>query len=168
MNNPYSAEQIYGFCEQHWPETHNVPHHYVLYLHRLVQLETQSSDQVMKQHGLSGAEFDILATLRRAEPPHILSPTALQRSTLLSSGGQTKLLYQLEAKGLIERSINPNDKRSKFVHLNTKGQALVEIVMSETLERLRGLFDQAGLKKKEVKQLISLMGQLLSVLEENN
>ena len=157
--------KVFGFCEQHWPETHNVPHHYVLYLHRLVQLEHQSSDAVMKRHGLSGAEFDILATLRRTESPFVLSPTQLQRSTLLSSGGQTKLLYQLEAKGLIERSVNPDDKRSKFVHLNTAGKELVEVVMAETLARLRGLFDEAGLKKKDVRQLIGLMGKLLTVLE---
>ena len=167
MHKHHSAQQIFDFCKENWPETHTLSHQYVLYLHRLLQLETANSDPVLKKYGLSGAEFDVLATLRRAEPPHVLSPTQLQQSTLLSSGGQTKLLHQLEAKGFVDRSLNEEDKRSKFVHLTASGKVAIEQAMDGLLWRLDDVFKQAGLKKKEIKDLIELLHKLLSVFESD-
>lgn len=167
MVEPYSATQIYSFCEQHWPQSHTLTHQHILYLHRLVQLESLETGQVFKTHELSAAEFDILATLRRTQAPHILSPTELQRSTLLSSGGQTKVLYHLESKRFISRSVNPTDKRSKFVHLTSKGKRTVETAMAEMLERLETVFNQSKLNKQEQSQLIKLLSKLLDTLEDN-
>ncbi len=129
MEHSYSANHVMQLCEENWPATFNATHRFVVYLHRLRALSGQSARKIMKAKGLSVGEFDILATLRRSPPPHRLSPTELQRSTLITSGGLTKLLYQLEAQALVARSVLQADKRSKLVHLAPKGKRLIETAM---------------------------------------
>ncbi len=165
MPNHHSAPELFEFCAENWPETHNTAHQFGLYLRRLSELNSAENIRIFKKHGLSAAEFDVLSTLRRAKAPHILSPSELQCSTLLSSGGQTKLLYQLQDRGLISRSLNPEDKRGKFVHLTEAGKLLIEASMSEMLQRQGNFLSNSGLKKKERKQLLDLLGRLLASLE---
>jgi DNA-binding MarR family transcriptional regulator len=91
--------------------------------------------------GLAGYElppgwFDLLAALRRSGRPYELNPTALMGATLLSSGGMTKRLDQVEAAGLIERRPDPADRRGTLVRLTRNGknaidQALVTHVANE-------------------------------------
>src|SRR5687767_1639902 len=57
------------------------------------------------RHGLDVPSFDVLAALRRAGPPYELTPTALMRSALVTSGAITQRLDRLEEKGLITREI---------------------------------------------------------------
>lgn len=165
MTNNYSVEKIFALCAQHWPETHTPIHHYVLNLHRLSARESAQADQLAKEAGLTLTEFDLLATLRRAEPPHVVNPTVLQRSTLLSSGGLTKILYQMEERGLVERSVAEDDKRGKLVHLTVKGKMLAEQVMADILSQKTQAQSAAGLTVEELNQLNTLLGKLLSPLE---
>ena len=54
---------------------------------RLGRLHTHASraiEEVFRRHGLSIGEFDVLAALRRAGHPHVMTPTALARLVLLS------------------------------------------------------------------------------------
>ena len=49
--------------------------------------------------GLQPGEFVVLATLRRAGAPHMLSPTRLYEAMMISSGGMTARLDRLERAG---------------------------------------------------------------------
>lgn len=164
MTDRYTAAEIFSFCQENWPESCHPVHRYALYLHRLAELDTEVH-QFTRSLGISPTEFDILATLRRSPPPHVLNPTELQRSTLLSSGGQTKLFYQLEEKGFIERSVNEEDKRSKFVHLTMKGKGVVETAMTAVLNKEIEWLNVAGMNVDELAQLTHLLSRLLTVLE---
>jgi DNA-binding MarR family transcriptional regulator len=64
-----------------------------------------ASERELKECGLLGSDFDILATLRRAGEP--LTPTALYQSAMLSSGAMTARLDKLEQRGLIRREASP-------------------------------------------------------------
>ena len=64
-------------------------------------------DRVFQPHGLTGGDFVVLAALRRSGKPYQLTPTALTRSMMVSSGGTTKRLDRLEARGLIRRDPDP-------------------------------------------------------------
>src|SRR3712207_9417693 len=44
------------------------------------------------RHGLDVPSFDVLAALRRAGPPYQLTPTALMRTALVTSGAITQRL----------------------------------------------------------------------------
>ncbi len=80
----------------------------------------------LTEHGLSGAEFDILAALRRAGKPYRMKPQELGRAVLLSSGGTTNTLNRLTARELADRSPDPDDGRSMFIRLTPEGVRLAE------------------------------------------
>lgn len=75
---------------------------------------------------LNAGEFDVLASLRRAGAPFVLSPTQLYATLLITSGTMTHRLTRLEQRGLITREPNPDDSRSLLVRLSEKGQQLID------------------------------------------
>jgi DNA-binding MarR family transcriptional regulator len=89
------------------------------YLERDVELE-------LARFGLSISEFNALSALRRRGEPHALSPTELSRGLMLSSGGVTKLIERLEARGLVVRTPDATDGRSVAVALTPAGRELQE------------------------------------------
>ncbi|MBX4889292.1 MarR family winged helix-turn-helix transcriptional regulator [Rhizobium bangladeshense] len=98
-------------------------------LGRLKRLGThlgREVEAVLMTHGLSTSAFDVLATLRRSGAPHRLSPGELLEMTMVSSGTMTNRIDQLEKAGLVERIVNPHDRRSVLIALTEKGLATVE------------------------------------------
>lgn len=76
--------------------------------------------------GLTAADFDVLATLRRAGTPFRLTPTELGRAMMVSAPGVTKRVDRLEQRGLIRRRPSPSDRRSTVIELTSKGRRLVD------------------------------------------
>jgi DNA-binding MarR family transcriptional regulator len=114
-------------------------------------------------HELDRASFDVLATLRRSEPPHRLTPTQLMRSAMVTSGAITQRLDRLEARGLVARTPNETDGRGTHVSLTDSGRALIDRVLPDhvaTEERLL-----AVLTGTERDQLASTLRRLLLALE---
>lgn len=93
--------------------------------------------------GLAVWEFDVLAALRREEPPHELSPAQLIEATMIGSAAMTNRLDNLTRRGLVERRPNPRDGRSVLVRLTPEGATHVDDAMRRLAEReaeeLRGL-----------------------------
>jgi DNA-binding MarR family transcriptional regulator len=84
-------------------------------------------------HGLELWEFDVLSALRRQGPPYQLSPGALMRTTLVTSGTMTNRIDRLEEAGLVSRSPDPQDKRGVLVTLTAQGQARVDSALADLL-----------------------------------
>ncbi|MBK1649020.1 MarR family winged helix-turn-helix transcriptional regulator [Rhabdochromatium marinum] len=160
------ADTLMQLCAENWPELHGPTQQFIVYLNRVGQLGINEAAQVMRVQGLSLGEFDVLASLRRTAPPHRLSPTQLHCATLITSGGLTKLLYQLEARGLVERQVHAGDKRSKLVLLTTAGKALVESTMAQVIACDQRWLN-AALDENELAQLNQLLGKVLAVLEHD-
>ncbi|WP_152353242.1 MarR family winged helix-turn-helix transcriptional regulator [Brachybacterium subflavum] len=98
--------------------------------------------------GLEGWEFDVLSALRRAgdEP---LSPGALMRQTLVTSGTMSTRLEKLASRGLVRREKDPHDGRAVRVSLEPAGIEKVDAAMEILLESERevlggGRSDTAG------------------------
>lgn len=70
--------------------------------------------------------FDVLATLRRQGAPYRLTPTELSRAAMLTSGAMTNRLDRLEARGLVQREADPDDRRGVLVVLTERGLALAD------------------------------------------
>src|SRR6202142_1421614 len=62
-------------------------------------------------HDLESWEFDVLSALRRAGPPFQLTPGALLRATLVTSGTMTNRIDRLAAAGLGRREADPGARR---------------------------------------------------------
>src|SRR5258706_16363153 len=71
--------------------------------------------------GLTGAQFDIIATLGNTRG---MSCKELGEKTLITKGTMTGVLDRLEAKGLLERPPPPEGGRSWITALTDEGQAL--------------------------------------------
>ena len=82
------------------------------------------ANALLKPLGLSYTDFDVLATLMRSGKPYALTPTALRRSVLITSGAMTAALDRLETGGLIVREPNPDDRRSLTARLTADGRRL--------------------------------------------
>lgn len=78
-------------------------------------------------------EFDVLAALRRAGEPHVLSPGALVTQTMVTSGTMTNRIDRLEARGLVERAPSPEDRRGVLVQLTESGLRRVDAAFSDLL-----------------------------------
>lgn len=109
------------------------------------------------------AEFDVLSTLRRCEPPHQMKPSAIARATMLSPSGMTHRIDQLETAQLVERVADPNSRRTAPVALTRRGleksEHLARSLVDVEEDALRALSQQ------ERTQLDSLLTKLLSGLE---
>ncbi|MGD9700981.1 MAG: MarR family winged helix-turn-helix transcriptional regulator [Acidimicrobiia bacterium] len=95
-------------------------------LGRFLAHASRSVDAVFDAHGLNLGEFDVLAALRRSGEPYVMRPTDLARTLMLSPAGMTNRLDRLEAAGLVERSNDPDDRRSQVVALTGTGRATVD------------------------------------------
>ncbi len=88
-------------------------------------------------HGLETWEFDVLSALRRQGAPYQLSPGALLRATLVTSGTMTNRIDRLAEAGLVSRSRDPQDKRGVLVQLTAAGLRTVDAAMSGPAGRER-------------------------------
>lgn len=113
-------------------------------------------------HGLGPGEFDVLATLRRAPPPHALSPTDLYHATMVTSGAMTGRIDRLETAGLIRRHPDPNDRRAVLVGLTEAGFALIDRVIGRHVANGRRVL--GGLQPDEQRLLAELLGKLIAGL----
>jgi len=111
-------------------------------------------------HGLEAWEFDVLSALRRQGPPFQLTPGALLRATLVTSGTMTHRIDLLAAAGLVRREPDPRDKRGVLVTLTDQGVARADAALADLLRRERVLL--AGLDGRERQHLADLMRILLA------
>jgi DNA-binding MarR family transcriptional regulator len=99
---------------------------------KLSALLSAASKEAITEHGLTYAEFDVLATLRRTGPPYRLTPSGLTRALMFTSGGISNVLQRLETAGLVERGADANDARSRWVQLTSKGAELARTVLHDS------------------------------------
>jgi DNA-binding MarR family transcriptional regulator len=111
------------------------------------------------EYGLEVFEFDVLAALRRAGPPYELSPGQLLHQTLVGSGTMTNRLDRLEARGLVRRRADPEDRRGVRVRLTERGQGLVDAAVTGLLSRESTLL--AALPARDRDRLAGLLRTVL-------
>lgn len=100
-------------------------------VNRLSLLINRRIDDALSAQGRSLADFDVLAALRREGAPYRLKPSELSKRVMLSPSGMTHRVDLLEAAGLVERHLDPTNRRSMPVALTPEG-----IERAEELVRL--------------------------------
>jgi DNA-binding MarR family transcriptional regulator len=117
-------------------------------------------------HELEAWEFDVLSALRRQGSPYQLSPGALLRATLVTSGTMTNRIDRLAARGLVRRHPDPQDKRGVLVELTNIGLRSVDAAMADLLDRERGLL--AALPAVQQRELAGLLRVLLAPFDASS
>jgi DNA-binding MarR family transcriptional regulator len=111
-------------------------------------------------HGLESWEFDVLSALRRAGPPFQLTPGALLRATLVTSGTMTNRIDRLAESGLVVREPDPRDRRGVLVTLSERGREVVDAAFTDLLDREQVLL--VGLQADQRPVLANLLRTLLA------
>jgi DNA-binding MarR family transcriptional regulator len=114
-------------------------------------------------HGLEPWEFDVLSALRRQGPPYELSPGALLRITLVTSGTMTNRIDRLERAGLVSRRPDPQDKRGRPVRLTAEGMAQVDAALADLLTSEQALLHPIPARSQRT--LADLLRDLLAPLD---
>ena len=136
----------------------------MLRLYHAALRHTEELHRFLAQFDLTTIEFVTLRVLRREPPPHVMTPSALHETLVLSPGGMTKILKQLEAKGLVSRRADLVDKRSNLVELTARGQAAIEAAQSAVRELDVALLERT-LSDREQQRLAQLLRKLLMSLD---
>jgi len=104
-------------------------------------------------------QFDVIMTLRRQGQGKTLSPSTLAKEMMLSTSAMTNRLDRLEKRGLIERIVDPKDRRGLKIaltkdgfdltddlvvsHVRTEDEMLQNLNAEETVQ-LRALLKKIG------------------------
>ncbi len=131
---------------------------------RIGQHLSLAMDKTLASHGLNGASFDVLATLRRAGQPYRLSPGDLLATMMVTSGTMTNRIDQLQKAGYVERIHNPKDGRSVIIALTEKGFATVDAAVTAHVETQASLI--SGLSTQDSATLNRLLSKFLTGFEE--
>ena len=129
---------------------------------RLARLLDRVRREAFSAHRIESWEFDVLAALRREGDPYQLSPGALLRQTLVTSGTMTNRVDRLAERGLVERSPDPSDRRGVLVRLTAPGKTAVDGAFESLLASEADLL--SGLSEADRAQLATLLRHLMGPL----
>jgi DNA-binding MarR family transcriptional regulator len=84
-------------------------------------------------NGLTKADFEVLAALRRRGEPYALPQHEIMHVSRRSSGTVSFRVDRLESDGFVRRSPDPGDARSVIVALTESGKRLVDRIAAAHL-----------------------------------
>ena len=126
------------------------------------QVETVIRKRLRQEAGITLARFDFMAQLHRH--PDGLAMSVLSRYLMVTGGNVTGLADELEKEGLVERIMDPNDRRSSRVSLTRKGRRLFDKLAATHESWIVSMFERMG--TAEMRQLYELLGRLRIQLAE--
>lgn len=136
--------EIMAAWKRERPDLDPSPQGVIARLHRVALALTERLVAVYAQFDLSEGEFDVLATLRRAGEPYERAAGDLADHTLVTTGGLTKRVDRLEARGLVERRAEASDARRRLVRLTPAGRDLIDRAFTAHLANEHRLLDELG------------------------
>src|SRR5579862_3634897 len=105
--------------------------------------------------GLGLSDFAVLEVLLNKGPQRV---NDIGRRVDLTSGSITTAIDRLEARGLVARGLDDDDRRSRIVRLTPKGRARIREVFGQHAAALEAA--SSGLSRSERKSLIGLLKKL--------
>ncbi|MFW2405616.1 MAG: MarR family winged helix-turn-helix transcriptional regulator [Gammaproteobacteria bacterium] len=100
----------------------------------LGKLLQRSAEYALRPLKLKLWEYDVLSALRRKGKPYEQPATELARLTMLTSGAMTTRIDRLEAKGLVARSADSEDRRGVNVRLTRAGLRVIDQALQTRLD----------------------------------
>lgn len=105
------------------------------------------------------AWYDVLAALHAASDRR-LRQVELAEQVLLSNSGLSRLIDRIEAKGLVERTSCPSDRRSFYIALTDEGARMLERMWPVYTRRIAEDFLPAvGQNPCELRQTLEAIGE---------
>ena len=118
---------------------------------------TQMNSKIVEPHNLSMQQYNVLRILRGQHPKSVTVKFIIERM-LDKSSNASRLVDKLLAKGLVERTQSPEDRRRVDIMISKKGL--------ELLKKLAVDFDNVNknlnLTEKEARSLSDLLDKMIS------
>lgn len=167
MDRKFSIRELHRRMETNWPEAMANETAFIVGLIRFHDIVALRTREVIARYDLTQAGFEVLVTLRSLPPPRQLTPNDLFRAILITSGGMTKVLHNLESRGWIDRIDHERDRRSRLVRLTEAGERQVETCMEAVKVSDRDLLLEV-LEEEEVARLGSVFLAALNKIEDRD
>lgn len=139
-----SCEDLLAQTAQSFPEIDTPGMRFIARVLRLRDIIFENAQKEMAHFDLSAAEYSVLATLRRTPHPHELRPSDIYKGMLLSSGGLTKVLKNLEERRLVERYADTEDRRGSRIRLSQQGIELAQAAMQSVISSDIAMLEKAA------------------------
>ena len=125
-------------------------------LSRTTQSIHRRSSAIFRAKGLTLAQFSVLEVLYHKGP---LTISEIIESILSTGGNITVVVSNLEKLQLVDRCINPEDKRSSLITITAKGKELLEEIfplhMADLEDQLKPLTTE---ERKTLSTLLKKLG----------
>lgn len=128
------VDRIVEAWERERPDLNFAPLQVLSRVSRLTRHLERERRQAFARSRLESWEFDVLAALRRAGSPYMLSPKQLLQQTLVSSGTMTNRIDRLVSAGLVERRMDPRDGRGILVEMTPMGLTRVDAAITRLVD----------------------------------
>jgi len=117
----------------------------------------------VRNEGLANSEAKLIYYLLLEGPPYHQSPTQLNTNLELTSGGITKTVDRLEARGLVTRLPDEEDGRSIQVGLTAEGVEAARRVARAFARRYREIAEPLG--AEQCRRTVETLRTLLDALD---
>jgi len=112
--------------------------------------------------GLTPSQFQMLTVLNRLRDERV-TQRRLGNELYVSFPNVTVMLSRLKEAGLIKRTVNPADRREKFVSIASRGRKLLQKIWKDQPAQLESIM--AGLDEGERLQLARLLNRMIAAHE---
>jgi DNA-binding MarR family transcriptional regulator len=121
---------------------------------RTANVLSDAFEQMLKPHGITGTQYNVLRILRGAEPEG-LSRNEVSQRLLNRMPDATRLLDRMEQAGLVSRERSVTDRRLVTTRITKKGRDVVDGLDEATDEQHEKSLGQ--LTEQQLRTLIKLL-----------
>ena len=162
-SSPDHVDVIQAEWRRERPDLDPSPQAVIGRLHRVAGALMAHLEANYRAFGLAESEFDLLAALRRAGDPFERAAGELADHTMVTTGGLSKRVDRLEARGLVQRRVEASDGRRRLIGLTPAGRDLIDRAIEAHLEIEHRLMDELG--EKDAASLEQSLTRWLRVLD---
>lgn len=124
---------------------------------KAADLLAQEGEQLMKAHGLTGAQYNVLRILRGAEPEG-LACSGIGERMISHDPDITRLLDRMEKRSLIARQRQTDDRRVVKTRITPQGLNLLKTLDKPIRELHKGQF--RDIPAKRLQTLVELLDEI--------
>ena len=117
-------------------------------------------EPVIEARGFTFTQYVVLMYLREGL---VISASTLCSQLRHDSGALTRIIDQLEARGMVQRERSRTDRRSVLLQLTEAGRATVEGMIPEVVHQLNSAL--GDFSAQELAELMRLLSKLIVVVE---
>jgi DNA-binding MarR family transcriptional regulator len=156
------GEQVARSASQSGPDFDPTVLTLVMTLYRTMAVFDRAHAAELSPHGLNLVQFNVMSVLHRAGEPMTMGDLA--QAVSLRPANLTSLVDGLVKRGLVDRELNPDDRRSFLVRVSRSGEEFLAGFLPGHWRHLDALV--GGLTVRQRGQLTTLLDRLAHSVDE--